>query len=71
MSLVGGSRLSPKPPTTVCRPLVRRGRQTATAHTTDPSELQLIAVRIRGPLEPAEELAHHIPAGALRLLLRH
>ena len=50
---------------------LRASPKPATAHTTDPSELQLIAVRIRGPLEPAEELAHHIPAGALRLLLRH
>ena len=42
----------------------------ATAHTSDPSEVQLITVRIRGPLKPSEELARHIAGASLRQLLR-
>ncbi len=41
----------------------------ATARTTDPAEVQVIAIRIHGPKKPVEDLARRIPAASLRRLL--
>lgn len=40
-----------------------------TAPTSDPAEVQVIAIRIHGPKKPAEEFARRVPATSLRRLL--